>query len=248
MTITRNPIVSGKITRCLLFFITLFSVVEKHAVYADENLVAATSTSSTQASGTSLPPLVLPTPDQQPKQGMPAKIPEVNVPIAVNYLLPGVVALEGGEWVGNDHLFGISNNIGVIVEIVKPEGVKIPITEERVQKQIGQMLKAANINPRLQIVGSTPLPYLHVLIMLNPIENGYAAYIATRLFESVVLQRFHLKVGTTFQAITWERQEFIVFPTEQFQEQIGKVLQSMITTFIDRAAAEPPKRTIQPRR
>jgi hypothetical protein len=240
--------VSYKISRYFIFFLTLFGVVEKHTVYSVDDLVAAApATSSTQSKGASLTPLVLPTPDQQPKQGMPAKIPEINVPIEVNYLLPGIAALQGGQWVGNDHLFGISNNIGVIVEIVKPVGVTIPITEERVQKQIGQMLKTGHINPRLQIVGSTPLPYLHVLIMLNPIENGYAAYIAVRLFEPVALQRFHLKIGTTFQAITWERQEFIVFPTEQFQEQIGKVLQSMMMTFIERATAEPPKRQLEKR-
>lgn len=244
MIIRNKQVSSSKFLRYFTCCIVLAGVIHSY-VYSNEEVIAATTTStSKQSQGMTTPPLVLPTPDQTPKQGMPAKIPEVNVAIQVNYLLPGIVALQGGEWVGNDHLYGISDNIGIIAEIVKPAGVTVPITEERVQKQIAKMFQGASLTPRTQIVGSTPLPYLHVLIMLNPIENGYAAYVATRLFESVALQRFHLKVGTTFQAITWERQEFIVFPTEQFQEQIGKVLHTMIMSFIDRATLEPPKRQL----
>lgn len=230
-----NP--SAFCLRYFLFLIALLCVIEKSSLYSDDNLLTATST-STSSKGSTIEPFVIP-PPEQPKQKMPQKIPEKIEHIVVNFLLPGVVALQQGEWVGNDHLFGLSHNIGVVVEIVKPPGVVIPISETAIQAQVGQFLKAGHVNPRLQIVGSTPLPYLNIIIMLNPIENGYAAFIAVRLFEDVQIRRFHLKLGTTFQAITWERQEFIVFPTDQLKEQISKVLQSIVTTFNERVQTEP---------
>lgn len=151
------------------------------------------------------------------------------------YTAPGVATLQGGQWVGSEHLFNLSPDLGIYVEVVKPAEVNVEINTASIKDRIAAILRNSGFQPRLSLFADrSPLPFFHILIMLNPIEKGFVAYCTGRLFEEVQLMRTHLKVGITWQAITWEKQELIIFPTEQLQEQIDKTMQVITTAFGDR--------------
>lgn len=224
--------------RYYLFLPALLCLVCTDSLRADhhtltENQIAVAPRTTAPPSP---PPLTLPDQPPKPTQSMPKRVQaewEKTGLIDVSYVTPGIAAVQQGRWVGNDHLLGLSENIGIVLEIVKPPTVQISISDQGIKEQVAQILKTARIIPHIQIVGSTPLPYLHLLIMIDPIENGYAAFIAVRLFEAIDLHRARLKLGTTFQAITWERQEFILTPKEQLREQISTVLKTMLDKFAE---------------
>jgi hypothetical protein len=226
------------IPRCLFFlFACLVLTFRTESVYAireiDGTLIAAANTppaKKTEAPSTATPPKYVPPPKIKIPQG------EVQT-IEVDFMSPGIVAVQGGQWLGNEHLLGVSPHIGVVVELVIPPGVQFPIPESKIRDQVARVLKAGGVTPKREFYGVTPLPFLHIMIMLNPIEKGYAVFIAERLFEEVQLNRIRLKMGTTFQAITWEKQELVVVPKEQLQPEIMKLLESIANEFVVRFKA-----------
>lgn len=225
--------------RYYLFLAALLCIACQDPLCSDHDTpnvsqIAATSSSHKQSPTT--PPLVLPDQPPKPAQSMPQRVKaewEKTGLIDVSYVSPGIAAVQEGRWVGNDHLLGVSENIGIVLEIVKPATLQSVLSDQAIKEQVSQILKIGHITPLIQIIGSSPLPYLHLLIMINPIENGYAAFIAVRLFEAIDLRRARLKLGTTFQAITWERQEFIVTPKDQLREEISKELKTMLDKFVE---------------
>lgn len=198
----------------------------------------------------------------------PPALPSLNV--STIFSSPGIATLEGSEWVGSDHLFNLPASIGVVVEIVKPSsissvtsapttapgatgtsapvalGLNVLLIEEKIKEIVSNSLKNIKMKPRdLLLERGTPLPFLHFLIILNPVEKGYVAYIAGRLFETVQSNRIFLKTGITFQAITWEKQELIIAPPEQLQQQILETIQTIIASFSERIknyALEKPQK------
>lgn len=190
------------------------------------------------------------TPPPIPK---PPQRPSLNV--STIFSSPGIATLEGNEWVGTDHLYNLPPSIGIVVEIVKPTGVQptpqsttttaatspsVPgfnpaMLEDRIKEIVASSLRAAKIFPRdLLLERGSPLPFLHFLIILHPVEKGYVAYCAGRLFEAVQLSRIFLRTGITFQAITWEKQELLIAPPEQLQQQILETVQTITFSFTDR--------------
>lgn len=151
------------------------------------------------------------------------------------YTFPGVVALQDGDWVGSEHLYNLSPQIGVVVEIVYSSGNSTSLTEEGILNKITPILKAGGLTVREPLIsGTSPLPFLNILIIIHPIEKGYVAYCTGQLFEEVTLRRIQLKPGTTWQAVTWEQQELVVFAKEHLQEQVEKTVQNIVTAFAAR--------------
>lgn len=151
------------------------------------------------------------------------------------YPNPGIVAQRGGAWIGSDHLYNLTSNIDILVEIFKPDNVDIPITEEIIRSRVADIFKKGGITPIAeQVAGEPPLPFFHVLVMIYPIDKGYVAYCEGRLFEKVQLDRIRLDDLTLLQGITWESQNLIVSPTSQIGEQISKSVDEIAETFVER--------------
>lgn len=168
------------------------------------------------------------------------KIPQQEMQsIEIDFMSPGVVAVQGGQWLGNEHLLGVSPRIGVVVEVVKPPGIQLPISEDNIRDHVARILKAGGVHPMRDFYGVTPLPFFHIILMITPIEKGYAVFVAGRLFEEVQLNRVHFKPGTTFQAITWEKQELVILPKEQITSELSKWLDSIANAFVERFKAYP---------
>ncbi len=151
------------------------------------------------------------------------------------YTSPGIATIQGGDWVGAEHLYGLSTDIRLVVEIVHPQGMTAPITKEWILEKVQPILIGGGVQPRSGLSpNQTPLPFLHFLVMINPIEKGYVAYCAARLFESVQVDRPNLKVDVTWQAITWEKQELMVFASEQLEIELAKAVEASATSFANK--------------
>lgn len=148
------------------------------------------------------------------------------------YTSPGVATLQGNQWVGAENLYHLSPDIGIVVEIIKPADLTITLSESMLKEKISGILRNSGLFPRVTLFkDKTPLPFFHLILMVNPVEKGYFAYCSARLFEQVNVSRVFMKSDFIWQAITWEKQELLLFPTEQLQQQIDSVIQSLTMAF-----------------
>jgi hypothetical protein len=178
-----------------------------------------------------------------PAQGLPPKQSSLSLQLnpSTIYSEPGIVTLQGGEWVGNEHLYNLSSSLGVVVDLIKPAGASIALTESALKEKVVAAFKRGHITERNPMIsGRTPLPFFHLIVIIQPIEKGYVAYVVGRLFEEAQMKRVELKPNISWQAITWERQELIVFPTEQLQSQIDEAVLSIVNGFVERFNSYPP--------
>lgn len=157
------------------------------------------------------------------------------------YTSPGIATNQGGQWVGSEHLYNLSPNIGIFPELVMQPGLPISITEISIREKLIPILRTGGVNATPLLVGKSPLPFLHVLVMITPIDKGYVAYCAIRLFEEIQNKRVFLPAEVIWQAITWEKQELILAPTEQIQEEIEKTLVNLAQAFADRYRLKQPE-------
>lgn len=152
------------------------------------------------------------------------------------YFHPGLLAPIGGSWTGGDHLFNLTHQIAVYVEIVKPDIDIVGISDESIKQKISTIFTDGGITPKTMVESSDapPLPFFQVEILLYPIEGGYVASLQGRLFESVTLSRFQMDKGTAFQAITWEKQSLLVTPKNTAVELLEKNASEIAQAFVDR--------------
>jgi len=179
---------------------------------------------------------------QKPKQ--PTTTPQKTLlppaqPLSVSeeglYTDPGIVAFQDGKWVGSDHLYNISSNISINVEVVKPPNFNINITEAALKERIAAIFRTAGITPQAEPQQDLPpLPLFHMIVFIYPIPNGIVACCDGRLFEAVTLDRVRLQKGVTWQAITWNKQNLLVSALEQGPEQINQSVDTIATLFTDR--------------
>lgn len=159
-------------------------------------------------------------------------------PFRAIHTSPGTVTIQHGEWAGSENLFNLSPTLGVIVEVVSPGG-KV-LNELAINKKVEEDLKAAKITVHGMPNDRSPLPFLHILIMMEKIDKGYAVYASLRLFEEVQLKRVFLPPDIVWQAITWERQELISTPPELLQDQVMGLINSFLKEFTDKFKSYPP--------
>ncbi len=170
----------------------------------------------------------------------PAKLPPLtNAPPLVEknaeYFHPGILVLRKGVWEGSDHLYNLTNNIGVYVSIIKPEELTLDFNSDSIKKLIEEIFAKVDINPVSKVAASQPaLPSFEVEILIYPIERGFVASISGNLFESVTLERVKLDEDMTFQAITWAKQTLIVGPKNKFNDQLINAVTDIATSFADR--------------
>lgn len=159
---------------------------------------------------------------------------------------PGIARMEGGSWVGSEDLYNLNSDIGTIVEVIKPEmPVALNYSENITQNKVVTILRAAGLAPQMSPFSGleTPLPLLHILLMINPIERGYVVFCALRLFEVAKIARVHLEEGVVWQVVTWEKQELLLTPANQLQEQVDNAFQSMANSFAAAYHQQPKEKT-----
>jgi hypothetical protein len=150
------------------------------------------------------------------------------------YTRPGNVAFQDGQWVGNDHLYNLTNRIGLIVEIISPE--QLLLTPVQLREILAKKLEASSfeiIPLEPAVVGGVP-PFLHVLVMAYPREKELVAYVGLRLFEPIELLRIKQGRETIIQGITWERQTVIEANNDVFVAELKTTIDELVNTFIEK--------------
>lgn len=145
---------------------------------------------------------------------------------------PGIVVLKENGYVGVDHLYNVSGNIPVVVEIVRSEGLAFGASEGQIQGTVEAYFQRDGINTMAN--PGVPLPFFQVLVMILPSGEGMSAFCAGRLFEKVTLDRVILPQSVYFQAITWEYQTIIYASKEDIDKQIMGVVGEIAQQFVSR--------------
>lgn len=169
--------------------------------------------------------------DQTPTEQSPVARGEVSIESNL-YPHPGIYFKKGGSWVGDDNLFNLDRNIEIIVEIERTKGVT-DLDSNHIKELIQNIFKKSTISPR-NTGDQPPYPYYHILIMIAPIQKGYAVYCSGRLFESVALDRSHLDKDVYYQAITWEKQALLVIPSDKLRDDVDKAVSDITNSFVER--------------
>ncbi|MFI5343601.1 MAG: hypothetical protein ACHQUC_05200 [Chlamydiales bacterium] len=179
------------------------------------------------------------TPPPAPKMPPPIELPK-PVRVQANYFYPGIVVNRNGKWDGGDDLLNLTNNIGFYLSVIKPDNDPLVMNEEKL-KSIGENLfKKVNISPLIMATsGQAPLPFFQVQILIYPIgREGYVASCEGRLFESVNMQRIVLdSTGMAYQAVTWQKSNLLISPTNKIQEQIQQSVEDIVQAFTERYQA-----------
>lgn len=238
----------------IYIFLLIICASSSLLIFSDFNTLFGADTTSPAPAGSTPPPITTPTaPAKPPPQQVPPLVPSPQMPamgpiqkqpklrtLEGIFTYPGVATFQNGQWVGSEHIYNLTPDLGVLVEVDTPAPQSQLIKGPTLVEKIEPIFKEVGIFPRTSFSGDTPLPFFHVIILLNPIEKGYVVYIAGRLFEEVQNKRVNLPPGILWQAITWEKQELNVFPEEQIQEAIEKSVLSIAKAFADRFKFMPP--------
>lgn len=195
--------------------------------------------STTQPSGTiqTMKPYEPPKTQKKPSETQAPPPSTVNIPMVTNkltYFHPGILILQDKQWEGSDDLLNLSANIGTYATIVKPEDLKISLTEDQVLARVNALFSQNQIAPyTLTPTDQPPLPAFQVEILIYPFEGYYAAAVEAHLFESVTLKRFTLDLGMAYEAITWEKRNLVVGPAEQMPAYILNTVEEITKSFLE---------------
>lgn len=163
------------------------------------------------------------------------------------FTVPGVVALRGDAWVGTENLYNLTPDLGLFVEFIESPNLNLPLRENTIKEKVSAIVRDSGISVRGNVLlKKTPLPFLHCILMIMPIEKGFTAYCAIRLFEETRVSRVFLPTEVVWQTITWEKQEIIVSATEQITEQVTKTFEDLATSFVQRYRQEREGRSNLP--
>ena len=147
------------------------------------------------------------------------------------YLDPGIVGMHKGKWVGSDHLLGLSENIGVAIEIL-PSHMEQEIDKEALKKILFDKFKEADIAVSDAKEGG--LPMFHLMIIVMEGETTGVSLIEGRLLEAVKLERVNLEPEITFQAITWDALDMISFAKKDMRAKIQETATEIAKVFAER--------------
>jgi len=152
-----------------------------------------------------------------------------------HYGYPGITALKDGKWVGSDHLLNLPDSILLDVIVSKPEGVDLPISDEKIRAIAVKEFDAAGIDPNGKPVdGKPPLPFFQILVIVYKIPEGYAYSIDGRLFEEVQLPRVKLNPGVTMQAITWNTDSIHVASDQKVSDELETSIAELVRGFTEK--------------
>jgi hypothetical protein len=169
--------------------------------------------------------------------GVPIKLAEIpyETITAPESYLPGIATIKDKKWMVSDFLYNLTSNIGVKVEIVKPENKYIPLTDKMLETRVADIFRKASILPTpLASHCEPPLPMFYVLIMVYPCEKQYVGFINAQLFEIAVPERINIGLNGVWQTVTWERQAMVASAPDDFVHELNETLSEIAQAFADK--------------
>lgn len=155
--------------------------------------------------------------------------------MATPFEMPGVVGWENDKWVGADFLGYLSSNITVVVEIRTTADLKLQTTEAELEAVVGELFKKANLNPQAEVKEGPPLPFLHILVFVYPVQKDHFVIMAhTRLFEHIQVIRKDFVPAGYWQAITWEGHGIDLTTSSQLDTQLKTSVEKVTDMFTKR--------------
>ncbi len=150
-------------------------------------------------------------------------------------LLPGLFTIKNSKWTLTDYFDNLSQYIGVKVEVVKPEGKYIPLSDRLLESRVKGILQEANITTdALDIPCQPPTPMFYVLVMAYPCDRRCIGFITMQLIEIVTPQRMgDIEINGIWQAITWEKTALIASSCEDFAQEVGETIDQFTRSFAD---------------
>ena len=126
-------------------------------------------------------------------------------------------------------------HIGIEVEIIKPQGKYVPLSEGQLKQRIASLFQDADIDPvAIQMNCQPPLPMLYVLIMAYPCDKRIVGFISAQLYEEAKPMRIDMDLNGVWQTITWERQALVAAADKDFTQEVQETVTEMIISFTDR--------------
>lgn len=148
------------------------------------------------------------------------------------YTFPGFIYQRDGEWMGSDYLYNLSNDIGLIIDVLLPPNEKIEVNKQKLTTVCVDAFKKYRINARTDLSpGISALPFFYLQIMVFPTDLGNVTMCCGSLFESATLSRITLVKDTALQAITWEKKTMFMSIKENFETDLTKTIDDIANTF-----------------
>ncbi|MBA3815818.1 MAG: hypothetical protein H0X29_04725 [Parachlamydiaceae bacterium] len=207
-------------------------------------LVGATATSAPKSTGlpgytpSKIPPVVYPS-----KPAAPQVVPSTQAPLSKPVIpamdkpfgMPGVVGLRDGKWEGTDYLGHVSKNITLDVEVLKNDNTPVNVDISTLKGALTALLKNEGIIPHAELSEGPPLPFLHVLVIIYPVDKDkFVVFTTTRLFEEIQVVRKEFKPAGFWQGITWENQDISLATSEQLVAQVTSSTETLLKAFLER--------------
>jgi hypothetical protein len=165
-----------------------------------------------------------------------------ETPALPDSYLPGIATIKDGKWVVSDFLYNLTPNIGIKIEIIKPNGQYVPLSEKLLEQVVTNVFQDANIAPSaIQVNCQPPLPLFYVLVMAYPADKRIIGFISAQLYEEAKPIRIDMDLNGVWQTITWERQALVASATEEFTQEIHETLKEMVLSFTNRYKYYHPK-------
>lgn len=151
------------------------------------------------------------------------------------FSLPGVVGLQDGKWVGTDYLGYLTDHIGIDVEVLKPDSIQSPVDVNELQNIVAKTFENDGMTPRADPVEGPPLPFLHILITIFPIERDkFVVTGNSRLFEQLQVVRKDFVPAGYWQGITWENQDVVLAKGSELNGKVKEVVEKLAKAFATR--------------
>lgn len=186
---------------------------------------------------TKIPPVTYPS-KPPPPPPVPAAPPLVKPPAPAMdkpFGMPGVVGLRDGKWEGTDYLGHLSNKITVDVEILKGDKTPVSVDISSLQAAVKTLLKDEGFTPHAEVTEGPPLPFLHILAIIYPVDKDkYVVFTTCRLFEQIQVVRKDFKPAGYWQGITWENQDISLSTFDQLPAQVKSSIEALLKAFIER--------------
>ena len=146
---------------------------------------------------------------------------------------PGLATIKDGKWSVTDFLYNLSPNIGVKVQVVKPEYRYIPLSDVLLERKVASQFQDAFLTPTaIAQPCEPPLPVYNVTVMAYPCERRCVGVVTAQLFEVARPDRIDEDLSGVWQVVTWERQELVASSCDDFAQEIEGTIRGMTEAFI----------------
>lgn len=146
--------------------------------------------------------------------------------------LPGLATIKDKRWMISDYLYNLAPNIGIKVEVIKPDKRYIPLSSDALERQLTSVFEQAQINTNPILTDCRPpLPMFYVLVMVYPCDRRLVGFISAQLFEVARPQRVDIDLNGVWQVVTWERQSMVSSNWEDFAHEVWAAIEDISNAF-----------------